>query len=202
MVKSIGDADYALLDSIDDPESDMTLTRAQQVVKDNAKQNDKKDNHEGTFHSNMPKEGDADNPDTEDEVETEDEDQDEEETFGDEDVDTKKEKTGSTPAPKQKTNKSKKADKPKEVCDVKLTGFSVSLGTFGDFTLDLNTGRPAILYNNAFAGHVNIVAKQANNKKEALHFVIEQLDVEWSFQVIATRLAKIVKEEEVCGNEA
>lgn len=194
LVKAIGDADYSLLDRIDDPEGDMTLTKAQRLIKDNAEQNGEKDNLDHFESTNLPEEA-WDDDDSDDDI---DEADNEEET----EIDPTKITEAAEPAGKTKSTKNRAPAKVKVKYDIPLTAFSVGLGRYGDFTLDLKTGRPALLYNNALVGHVSISDKGNNNPAEGIHYCIQGVDARWSFQVIATRITNIVKEEEVCGKQA
>jgi hypothetical protein len=203
LVKSIGNADYSLLDQIDDPESGMTLTKAQQVIKDNADLEAKKDKLEHVNLTNLPdvNEGDDDLDDDFQEGDGSEGDNDGGEG-GDKDNGTTGDPEPAKVKQAEKAVRGKKPAKQKVNYDVPLTSFSVGLGRYGDFTLDLKTGRPAMLYNDAFLGNVSISDKGHNNPAEGLHYVVQSVDVDWSFQVIATRITNIVKEEEVCGKQA
>lgn len=199
LVKTIGNADYSLLDRIDDPEGDMTLTKALRLIKDNTEQNGKNDNLGYVNETNLPDGGD--------EEEQPDEDDDEGDDDLNEPIEDPQEKTGEpsegTEAPsKGKSKKNAKAGKVKAKCDITLTAFTMGLGRYGDFTLDLKTSRPALLYNDALLGYVSITGKDTNDPNEGLHYVIQGVDARWSFQVIATRITNIVKEEEVCRKQA
>ena len=195
LIKYIGKNDFALLDTVDDPDNEMTLTKAKQIVKENLAINAKKDNFEDVVFTNLPAElsGEADEAEG-----------DEEEDFDDpgegaKDVETDDDGDGESavviPAKPAKVVKDKKPAKSKAPCDVRLTDFSVGLGRYGDFKLDLKTGRPAILWNDRFAGHVSITPAASNDPDEGVQFVIQHIDSEWSFQVVARRITKIVKEE-------
>ncbi|GAA4465480.1 hypothetical protein GCM10023093_17720 [Nemorincola caseinilytica] len=199
LVKTIGNADYSLLDRIDDPEGDMTLAKALRLIKDNTEQNGKNDNLGSVNVTNLP--------DGSDEDEQPDEDDDEGDEDLDEPMEDPQEKTGESTegaavASKGKSKKNAKAVKVKAKCDVTLTAFTMGLGRYGDFTLDLKTSRPALLYNDALLGYVSISGKDTNDPSEGLHYVIQGVDASWSFHVIATRITNIVKEEEVCGKQA
>jgi len=200
LVKSIGDADYSLLDQIDDPESGMTLTKAQQVIKDNVAQNDKKDNLDHFESTNLPEDaGDIDDLDDDD---IDDDDLDDADNQGDTKIASITKPGPAEPTGKSKSTKNRAPAKIKVKYDIPLTAFSVGLGSYGDFTLDLKTGRPAMLYNDVLVGSVSISDMGTNNPAEGLHYSIQGIDARWSFQVIATRITNIVKEEEVCGKQA
>ncbi len=204
LVKSIGDADYSLLDMIDDPESGMTLTKAMQVIKGNTEQNEKKDNLDHFESTNLPEEAgdDDDSDDNIDDDELDDDDLDDTDNDGDTKVAPAPKPGTAEPTGKSKSSKNKAPNKIKVKYDVPLTAFSVGLGSYGDFTLDLKTGRPAMLYNDTLVGPVSISDMGTNNPAEGLHYCIQGVDAKWSFQVIATRITNIVKEEEVCGKQA
>lgn len=199
LVKSIGDADYALLDRIDDPEGNMTLTMAQQVIKGNAAINAKADNFEQVNITNLPFSDDDDDVDS---LGTDANDTPEGSGENNEAGDMTSDPPGDATDSTKNSLKNRKPRKVKSTCDIPLTGLIIGLGRYGDFTLDLKTGRPAILHNDRFAGHVSIVPSDSNNEDEALHFVVQSIDLKWSFQVIATRVTNIVKEEEVSGKQA
>ncbi len=198
LVKTIGNADYSLLDRIDDPEGDMTLTKALRLIKDNAEQDGKNDNLGYVNETNLPGEENDDDEEADD---------DEDDDGIDEPTEHPEEKPGEptegvTTTGRSKSRKNAKPGKVKAKCDVALTGFTMGLGRYGDFTLDLKTSRPAILYNDALLGYVSITGKDTNDPSEGLHYVIQGADARWSFQVIATRITNIVKEEEVCRKQA
>lgn len=199
LVKAIGDANYSLLDRIDDPEGDMTLIRAQQVIKENAAQNNKKDNLDHFESTNLPEEA-GDDDDLDGDIDKAD--LDETDNEGDTEVAPTKMPSPTEPAGKSKSAKSRAPAKVKVKYDIPLTAFSVGLGSYGDFTLDLKTGRPAMLHNDTLVGHVSLSDKGNNNPAEGIHYCIQAVDARWSFHVIATRITNIVKEEEVCGKQA
>ncbi len=185
LVKYIGENNYPLLDQVDDPDVDMTLSRANQIVKANLAINAKKDNYSDAFYTNLASQN-------EDDLEN---DMDEDEDHCNDPVDSADK--GSEKI-KPAGLKNGKPPKQKEIFNIPLTSFSVGLGQYGDYTLDMSTGSPAILYNDKFAGFVKIKPKQSNNPNEGLHFVMQNAEAEWSFHVIVSRINKLIKQQEVC----
>ena len=195
-IKFIGDRDYALLDKIDDPDEDMTLTRARLLIEQGETMDRKKDNY-SEFN------------DEKGEDELDDEDEDVDGTTPEE-----PEMRPGTPGPflnsiplgtESKPAQPMKAAKPKKekvICDAKLTGFSVSLGKYGNYTLDDSNGRTALIMNGKFAGFVHVDAEPSNNPNEKLQFIMQNPDEGWSFHVIATRIYKLLKKQEVDNSNA
>jgi hypothetical protein len=187
-VKSVGRKDSALLDRIDDPEGDMTISKAIRQLAAEAQLNEKKDNYADVRYSNLPLMEEEDNGH-------------EGERSNEEGFD---EMGGALHenVPDKKPARNTKPRPVKAPCDVELMEFHVGFGKYGDFTLDLSSGIPAILCNDNFAGNVSITAKQSNDIDEGVHFVMQSKDLGWSFQVIATRMSKLVKKEEVYSKQA
>lgn len=194
LVKSIGKKDPTLLDRIDDPDGDMTLTKAMNQLKAEDELNKRNDNYANERFTNLPTGYDpvSDEP-TGDEGEPD----------GDAgDGKLKFDSIGGTVEKDAPKANNKKPAPIKVPCDAQLTGFSVGFGKYGDYSLNLDNGTPAILLNDQFAGLVGITAKQTNDLKEGLHFVIQNAEVGWSFQVIATRISKLVNTQEVDSKQA
>ncbi|MFA6151021.1 MAG: hypothetical protein WC716_06865 [Chitinophagaceae bacterium] len=194
LVKSIGKKDPTLLDRIDDPDGDMTLTKAMNQLKAEEDLNKRNDNYANERFTNLPPGYDPELEElTGDDVEPDGDGGDGEPEF---------DSIGGTLEKDPPKAKNKKPAPIKIPCDAQLTGFSVGFGKYGDFSLNLDNGTPAILLNDQFAGLVGITSKQTNDLKEGLHFVIQNAEVGWSFQVIATRISKLINTQEVDSKQA
>lgn len=198
-IKFIGDKDYALLDKIDDPDEDMTLTRARLLIEQGEAMDRKKDNY-SEYNDEKDEDLEPDDPGEGDDVDVP--------------APEEPEMRPGTPKPLANAGHSgggaksvqhKKAERPKKekvICDARLTSFSVSLGKYGDYTLDDSNGRTALIMNGKFAGFVYVDAEPSNNPNEKLQFIIQNPDEGWSFHVSATRIVKLLKKQEVDNSNA
>lgn len=194
LVKSIGKKDPTLLDRIDDPDGDMTLTKAKQQLLSEEQLNARKDNYADVRLTNLPEGYELDSDELTD-------------------VDGVPDGDGCSREPEfdsiggmlekdQPKVKNKKLAPVKIPCEAQLTSFSVGFGKYGDYSLNLDNGVPAILCNDKFAGLVSISAKGSNDVKEGLHFVIQNVELGWSFHVIGTRISKLINTQEVDSKQA
>ena len=180
-IKYIGERDYSLLEMIDDPDVDMTLTRARFLIEQGEAMDKKKDNYSKLSEDDIN--------DDQGEIEH---DEDEEEFMDGESM-----STSVTKNCKPSKRKAEKEVAPNIGFDAVLKGFSVSFGKYGDYTLDLSTGEAVMLLNDAFVGVVSINPEKSNNINEKVHFIMQNADEGWSFHVTGTRIGKLLKKQEV-----
>jgi len=191
-VKAVGDYNYALLDQIDDPDANMTLTKALFLISEEKKLNSGKQKLSHVNLNNFEDEKEYDDVDTTDDIYEEEAD----------DTSADQSEKGNV---KNGGEAKVTIENPKHLpttSAINLTSFSVGFGSIGEFHLDLSTGTPAILHNDQFAGLVTITPSRKNNPDEGVHFVLQNHDNGWGFQVVAKRMSRHVKTQEVESKRA